>query len=951
MTLPRCFRATLTYFVLILLATAASAQQIPRSELPAEAFTLPLNAEIPKEAAITTGVLDNGMHYYIRESGEPANRAELRFVVNAGSVLETDAQSGLAHFLEHMAFNGSAHFQKQQLLAFMQSIGMQIGTGVNATTSFDETIYELEVPTDNPAYMEVAFQIMQDWAIGLTIDPVEVENERGVVIEEWRSNQGVQSRIMERQLPVLLKDSRYVERPPIGKPENLRTFDIEELRSFYRDWYRPDLIAVVAAGDFETADIEALVHKYFDAIPAAVDPKERTVYTVPEQPGTDYVITADREVPITQVAVMHKKRAMEDWTLGRYREWIVEQLFDAMMNARLSELTQQADSPFLNAGSGSSNTVRPLSTYMLFAAVPENGVPRALEALLLEAERVTQLGFSSAELERNKVALMRFWDQQYNDRTNRDSTSHAAELIRSYLTGEATPGAAWEYALNVRFLGEITVDEVNKFAANWLAPKNRVVSVTMPQKPGLVPPTEDELRAVVESVSGTEMTAREETLSDGDLLPVIPQGTPVVSTQTLQGGLTEWVLGNGIRVILKPTDFRQDEILFAGFSSGGTSLASDTDYVTASSAVSVIANGGVGDFNAIDLQRKLTGSLVSVAPYISEFEEGVRGGGSPTDLETMMQLIYLRMTAPRADATAFDIFQAQTRTALQNRDLNPAIVFEDAFNKLLFQDHPRRQPPTAEAFAQVDLDQSLRFYEERLGDATGFTFVFVGNIDPERLQPFVETYLGGLPTSGKQESWRDTGVRYPQGIVEDTLRRGLEPQAQTRIAFTSTFPVRDNYARARFAAVTEILQGRLNGVMREQMGGTYGVQVTPQMSWLPVENAGIFITFNSAPERVDELTAALFAEIDRLKAVGPGERELEETRQYFRRNHETSIEQNSFWLLQLTQAVSMGVEPLARHILEQPVVIDLLTTADVREAARQVLDTSNYVSLTMLPED
>jgi zinc protease len=952
MTFIRSFRASIAgIFALALLATTVAAQQIPRSELPPEAFTLPMDAEIPKEAAITTGQLDNGLRYFIRESGEPANRAELRFVVNAGSVLETEAQSGLAHFLEHMAFNGSAHFQKQQLLSFMQSIGMQIGTGVNAHTSFDETVYELEVPTDNPAYLEVAFQIMQDWAIGLTLDPAEVEAERGVVIEEWRQNQGVQTRIMDKQLPVILKDSRYVERPPIGNPENLRTFDIEELRSFYQDWYRPDLIGVIAAGDFDTEVIEGLVHKYFDAIPARENAKERTAYTVPEQPDTQFVITTDREIPVTQLAVMHRKRAMEDWTLGRYREWIVEQLFDAMMNARLSELTQQADSPFLNAGSGSSSTVRTLATYGLYAAVPENGVPRALEALLTEAERVTQLGFSQAELERNKVATMRFWDSQYNERANRDSTSHAEELIRSYLTGEATPGAAWEYALNVRFLSEITVDEVNRFAANWLAPKNRVVAITAPEKAGLVIPSEDELRKVVDSVSGIELTAREETESQGDLLPVIPQGSPVVTTETLDGGLTQWTLGNGIKVILKPTNFREDEILFAGFRPGGTSLASEADYVAASTAVSIIANGGVGDFNAIDLQRKLTGSLVSVAPYISEFEEGIRGGASPTDLETMMQLLYLRMTAPRADTTSFEIFKTQSLTALQNRDVSPDVVFEDAFGKLLYQDHPRRQPPTAESIEQADLDKSLQFYRERLGDATGFTFVFVGNIDPAALQPFVETYIGGVPTSGDAQAWRDTGVRYPTGVLEDTLRRGLEPQAQTRVAFTSSYPVRDNYARARFSAVTEILQGRLNGVMREQLGGTYGVQVTPQMSWLPVESAGVFITFNSAPERVEELKAALFSEIERLKEFGLGERELEETRQYFRRNFETSKEQNSFWLLQLTQAASMGVDPLARHILEQPVVIDLLTPADVRDAARQILDPANHISLTMLPEN
>ncbi len=950
LSLIRRFRLSLLGgLALTLVAATVAAQQIPRSELPPEAFTLPLDAEIPSEPRIITGAFANGLRYYIRESDEPANRAELRFVVNAGSVLETEAQLGLAHFLEHMAFNGSVHFAKQQLLGYMQSIGMQIGAGVNAHTSFDETVYELEVPTENPIHMETAFQIMQDWATGLTLDPVEVELERGVVIEEWRQSQGAQTRIMDAQLPVIMKDSRYAIRSPIGTPDNLRTFDIEALRSFYRDWYRPDLIGVIAAGDFDATVVEALMRKYFEAIPAPANPKVRTVFTMPEHAETEFVITTDPEVPVIQLAVMYKKPAYEDWTVGRYRQWMVEQLFDSILNTRLQEITRQSASPFLDAGSGSDSPVRPLSTYTLFASVAENGIPRALEALLLEAERVALFGFSAAELERHKVARMRFWDQQYNDRENRNSTSHAEELIRAYLIGEVTPGAAWEYALNARFLPEITLEEINQFARGWLGPANRVVAITAPEQPGLTMPTREELRAVVASVSGTELTAREETVSEDDLLPVIPQGSPVVSTQTLAGGLTEWVLENGVKVILKPTGFRQDEILFAGFSEGGTSLASDEDFVAASTAVAIIANGGAGSFNGVELQRKLTGTLVGVAPYITEFEEGLRGGGSPADLETLLQLIYLRMTAPRADAVAFDVYQTQFRSVLQNRSADPTVVFEDAFGRLLFQNHPRRQPPTPVTIDQADLAKSLRFYQERFGDASGFTFIFVGNIDPARMQPLVETYLGGLPASGKQESWRDVGVRFPTGLVEETVRRGLEPQAQTRIAFLGNFNIRDNHARARLGAVVQVLQGRLNGVMREQLGGTYGVDVTPQMNSQPIETAGVIVTFGSAPERVDELTAALFAEIEGFKELGPTAAEMQDIRTYFQRTQETNIEQNGFWLQQLVQAAGMKIEPLARDILEQQFVIDSLTSEAVRDTARQLLDPANHIRLTLLP--
>jgi zinc protease len=928
-----------------------NAQQIPLDELPPEAFTIGLDEQIPKEPRIITGEFANGLRYFIRENDEPANRAELRFVVNVGSMQEDPDQLGVAHFIEHMAFNGTTHFQKQQLLGFMQSIGMQLGPGVNATTSFDETIYQLEVPTDNPFYLRTAFQIMQDWAIGLTLDPDEVEMERGVVIEEWRQSQGAQSRIMDKQLPVMLKGSRYVERTPIGTLQSLQTFNLEAVQRFYRDWYRPDLMGVVVTGDFDAADVEVLMKEFLEGIPAAQDPRERVVYTVPEHEETEFVITTDPEVPVTQLAVMHKRPTLTEWTAAGYRGLIVEQLFDAMLNMRLAELTRQPNPPFLSGGSGASPLVRPLQTYMLFAAVQENGIPRALEALLHEAARVAQFGFTEAELTRNKAALIRFWDQQYNERDNRDSTSHAEELVRAYLTNEATPGAAWEYALNARFLPEITLEEVNAFGHELLAPVNRVVAITAPQKAGLVVPTQEELSAIIDAVDGAELTAREEELDDGDLMTEVPQGSPVVAEQALDGDITEWTLGNGVRVILKPTEFRQDEILFNGFSNGGTSLASDEDFIAANTAIAVVANGGVGDFDGIALQRKLTGTLVSVMPYISEFEEGLRGGGSPADFETLLQLIYLRMTAPRADEGYLEVFRTQSRAALQNRDANPSLVFEDTFSRLLFQDHPRRQPPTLAMIEQTNLDKSLQFYRERFGDASGFTFIFVGNIDVERMQPLIETYLGGLPASGKKETWRDIGARFPTGVVEETLRRGLEPQAQTRIAFTGDYPVRDNYARAHLQALIQILQGRLNGTMRERLSGTYGVDVAPQMTWLPTEAASVIVTFGSDPGRADELTAAMFAELERFKAEGPYRAELAEVRQVFLRNRETSLQQNGYWLQQLTQSLAMGREPLAGDLLEQGVVIDLMTPEAIQNAATRLLDTNNYVRLTQLPEN
>lgn len=934
-----------------LLSASLLAQAPAPAELPQDAFTIALDQPLPTDTSVIVGKLDNGIRYYIRENAEPAQRAELRLVVDAGSVLEDDTQIGLAHFLEHMAFNGTEHFAKQELIGFMESIGMRLGPGVNASTSFDETIYKLQLPTDNPEHMATAFQIMEDWATGLTLDAGEIELERGVVIEEWRLGQGAQTRIRDQQMPVLLKDSRYAQRLPIGTLENLQGFDPDALRSFYRDWYRPELMGVVAVGDFDAAAIEQLLRAHFASIPASANPKARTRFTIPEHATTEFTIATDPEVPVTQVAVYHKQPANNDWSVGGYRQRLVEQLYNVLLSTRFQELARQANPPFLGASSGTTGLVRPISAYVLAAVVPENGVQRGLETLLTEAERVAQFGFTAAELERQQTALLRASEQQYNNRASRSSESHAAELIRAHLNGEAVPGAAWEYALLTRFLPTITLDEVNQVGKQWNNSSNRVVAVTVPEKAGVAVPTAAELSALIAASSQAAVTAYQDTNLEGDLLPSVPRGSRVTATRILEGGLTEWTLGNGIKVVLKPTAFKADEILFSGFRAGGTSLASDTDFIPANTAVTVIANGGLAAFNAIDLQKKLSGKVANVVPYISDYEEGLRGSGSPADLETLLQLIYLRMTAPRADETFFTVFKTQSTAALQNRSANPAIQFEDTFLRLMYQNHPRRQPPTVEMLAQTDLAKSMAFYQQRLGDASGFTFVFVGSIDPTLLQPLVETYLGGLPTSGRQHAWKDAGIRNPTGRVEETVKRGLEPQSSTRIAFNGAFDIRDNAERMRLVSVGQLLQTRLRNVMREKLGGTYNVQVRPQMNWIPVDSCNLIIDFGSDPQRAGELTAIVFAEIEALKQQGPTAAELEDVRQSFQRAFETSVEQNAFWLSQLVQAYSLGLESPAQDILAQPAVLQALTREAVHATAKELLNAENYVRVTLLPEN
>lgn len=941
----------LVLIALIGVTSTLQAQTPLQSELPQEAFTIALDQPLPLNPKVSVGEFDNGIRYYIRENSEPENRAELRLVVDVGSVLEEEEQVGLAHFLEHMAFNGTENFEKQEIFEFMESLGMQLGPGINASTSFDETIYQLQVPLDEPVNLDTALQIMEDWATALTLDSEEIDLERGVVIEEWRLGQGAQSRIRDQQLPVILKDSQYALRLPIGTLENLQTFDPDTLRQFYEDWYRPELMSVIAVGDFDVADVEELIREHFESIPVSENPKERKRYDVPEHEETLFSIVTDPEVPLTQVTVYHKLDPDYNWTAGGFRQSIVEGLYNAMLNARFQEMTIQANPPFLGASSSKASLIRPLSVYVLAALVQETGVEAGLQALLVEAERVERFGFTRAELDRQKESWMRGREQQYKNRESRSSGSHAAEMIRSYLTGESIPGAEFELALYTRFLPGISLEEVNQVGQSWISDANRVVALTAPEKDGLVTPIASELSEIIAAVDDLEISAYEDTTNEEPLLAQTPQGSNVVETQTLDGGLTQWILGNGIRVILKPTDFREDEILFSAYRPGGTSLASDEDYVSADIAITAIAGGGLAQFNSTDLQKKLAGKIANVIPAIAEHEEGVRGNASPADLETLFQLIYLRMTAPRADTTFFEILNTQLRTILPNRTVNPATEFQDVWTQLLYQDHFRRQPPTVAILDDMNLEKSLTFYQDRFGDASDFTFVFVGNIDMDVMQPLVETYLGGLPTSGREESWNDLGIRSAKGVIEETLYRGLEPKSQTRIAFTGSFDVKDNFKRTVMVALTQLLQSRLSDVMREELGGTYGVQVSPQMNWIPVDSYNVFINFGSDPERVDELTKILFSEIAELKESGPTQDEINDIRETLNRGYESSLERNGFWLSQLIQALKMDADNLTAQLFSQPEAVSALSPESVKDAANEYLNTDNYIQLTLLPEE
>ena len=942
---------------------AAAVWQVTQTQDPAleHARTGSLDELMPVGPGVTVGQLENGLRYYIRENSELANRAEFSLVVKVGSVVEDEDQLGLAHFLEHMAFNGTENFEKQELIDFMVSIGMRMGADLNAGTGFDETRYMLQIPTDSPEVMANTLQILEDWAHGLTLDPEEIDQERGVIVEEWRMRRGAGARIQDEQFPVILRDSRYAERSPIGTVESLETFEHEALRRFYREWYRPDLMGVIAVGDFGGTEVEALLIEHFEGISAPENPRERTEYQVPDHGGTLFAITTDEELPSTSVTVYHKMALDEEETIGGYRQRIVEGLYNGMLNLRFSEIAHDPDPPFLGAGSSKGRLVRSKGAYVLSASVPEDGIERGLEVLFTEAERVARFGFTPSELERQKVDILRGIERSYTDRENRRSASYAAEYTRAFLDGEAIPGIEYEYELYKRFVPGITLAEVNQVGSEWIRPENRVVVIAGPEKEDLEMPSEEALLAVLAGVSDMEITPYEETVIDQPLLAEIPEGSAVVATREFAEGIVEWELANGVRVALKPTDFREDQVLFRGFSPGGTSLVSDEEWIPASSATAVIRGGGLGAFNTIDLNRVLTGKVATANPFISSFEEGVTGSASPRDLETLFQLIYLTFTAPRADPEYFQVFNTRNRTSLQNRDASPAVAFNDAINRIMTQDALRSRPVTVETLDHTDLDASLAFYQDRFADASDFTFIFVGNIDLDTMRPLVERYLGGLPSTNRVETWRDLGTRPPRGVIEETVRKGLEPQSQTRLFFTGSLDYGDRSQRLGITAMTGVLRTRLREVLREELGGTYSVTVGSTFSWRPEGQYRLSITFGSDPERADELLEAVYGEIERLKGSPPTEDEVNDVREAQRRTWETDQESNSWWLNVLDGRYrylldqSDGRYPSGDVLLETlstyGAALEALTPAGIQELALRYFDLDNRARVTLLPEE
>ena len=908
-----------------------------------------LSDTIPIAPEITTGTFSNGLRYYIRKNSKPENRAQLHLIVNAGSVLENDDQQGLAHFCEHMAFNGTKHFAKQELIDYLESIGMKFGPEINAYTSFDETVYMLQVPTDNADVLEKAFQILEDWARFVSYDDEEIDKERGVIIEEWRLGRGADSRMFDKHLPVLFKDSRYATRLPIGKKAVLDTFKHQTLKDFYHDWYRPDLMAVVAVGDFDPQSIKQLISKHFENMPPAKNPRVRRVYPVPDHQKPLFTIATDPEATRNILRLYFLHDLLPQNTVADYRRGFVENIYNIMLNARLQEIAQQADPPFLYAFSSDGRMVRTKGSYYLGAIVKENGFLPGLKALLTESNRVHQFGFTETELARAKMDLMRSMEQYYKEKDKTESVTFAREYTRNFLMQEPIPGIDYEYELAVQYIDGIQLDEVNQISGEWLIDHNRVVRVDAPDKEGVAVPDESEFETVFDQVDQQKIEPYVDQVTDTPLVENPPSPGSVVSeTEIPELGVTVLKLSNGITVYCKPTDFQNDEIRFNGYSIGGDGGVGEADYIPAVTATSVVTEGGVGNFDLIELQKKLAGKVVNVQPWIGTVSEGISGGGSPDDIETMFQLIYLYMTSPRKDSTAFLAYLDKMRGALENRNARPETAYQDTLQLIVGNYSYRAQPWSLELLKDMDLDKSMEFYRQCFADLDDMNFFFVGNLDMSKIKELAVQYLATLPSLPGTETWTDPGIVTPNGIIEKDVYKGVEPKSLVSLVFHGKFDwSKEN--QYQLAAMADMLRIKLRQVVREDLGGTYGVRVSPASARIPEQEYKLTISFGCRPDRVDELKTAIFEQIDSLKADGPSEELMLKIRETDLRELEVNLKENAYWLSNLF-SYHMDQLPLTQ-MLDYKSRVESLTPQDVQKTAQKLIDFNNYIQVTLYPED
>lgn len=911
----------------------------------------PLDKELPADPEVLTGTLDNGLQYYIRKNLKPEKRVEFRLVVNAGSILEDDDQQGLAHFLEHMAFNGSEDFSKNDLINYLEQSGVDFGADLNAYTSFDETVYMFQMPSDRQGLIDTAFIVLENWAHKLSLDEEEIDKERGVVHEEWRLGLGAQDRMRKQFLPKVLKDSRYAERLPIGKMSVIDSCEYDAVTRFYNDWYRPNLMALVVVGDIDPGYAQDKIRTHFSKLKNPETERPRVEYPIPNNGEPIIAVATDKEATNTFLTIFRKLNKFHVKTNDHFRTNLKFDLYVSMLNARLFEQTQQPDAPFMYAGSGYGGFLgRSLDAYTMYAAVKDNRVEDAITALIQTNKQIKRYGFTKSEFERQKSELISNLERALEEKEKTESRRFVREYINNFLDGEPFPGIDYEAALTKSVLPGITLDEINQIAYYFAKNNGVVFLVTGPDKEDLVMPSEDEVLAYVRNAQGLEVTQYSEDVVGESLIEAALAGGSVLSSaEDEKHGTTELTLSNGAKVILKPTSFQNDEILMTSFGFGGTSVVPDTDFISAYFASQIMAMSGLGEFDNIALSKFLTGKNVSVNAEIGEVSQGINGKSGKKDLETLFQLTYLHFTQPRKDPVAFETFKAQMSSQFKFMMSNPRAVFYDTIYKLATSNDPRTIViPTVAQINSIDLEKAYAFYNNSFSDAGAFTFVFTGSFEVETLMPLVTKYLGSLPSAEGESSWKNVSPDFPSGVTEATVNKGTEPQSLVAVVMNETFPFSVEN-RVKMSLLMKILNIRLRESMREDQGGVYGVRARPTMEKYPEENLTIMISWGCSPENVGQLVETVFNEMDTLKIKGPNAVNIQKAKETTLRDFESNFEKNNYWLNKIKNA-AYNKEKLW-SIDELKALTESISPAELQEMSNQYFKKDHHLKVVLLPEE
>lgn len=898
---------------------------------------------------IAGGVLENGMSYFILRNSEPKNRIFLRLAVKAGSTLEDDDQKGVAHFVEHMAFNGTEHFAKNELVDYFESIGMAFGPEVNAYTSFDETVYMLEIPADDQEILEKTLLVLKDWASALSFEQEELDKERGVIIEEWRLGRGANGRVMDKQIPFIFGGSRYAERLPIGDPEIIKTVSRDRVIDFYKKWYRPELMSVTLVGDTDTDMLKTAITASLGTIPAQKDRTNRDYFPASTRKDPAVLVYRDPELPYTTVQILEQHHAVPTTTEGLLKDALVNSIASAVYNNRINEITLGGNTDLLAAGLGVQRMINPQQVSFL-ALVPAPGkFETGLSIALTELERLEKFGITSAELEREKTNLLQSVKQAWLDREKQHSANLAGAIVQEYLYRDTAISLQDRYDLFNRLVPTITLEEITKKIDEWFTGRGTLLMVTAPENASDIPSDAD-LLALWQNwtPTGPVESYAEENL-DRPLFPEQAKAVPgtIEYEESLPfPGAFKWKLSNGATVIGYPTDFKANEIIMSAWSKGGISLVSDAEFPSAAIATSYSQMSGMNGFTAAQLQKILAGKTVSAGPWLDEAYEGLWGSSSVEDLETLFQIATLYFIEPGFTPEAWQNLYAQLETVASSRTSDPGEVFADLKIKLLYGGNLRRSNLTEELVDAMNPATSEKTYRERFAGAGDFTFVFVGSFNKDQLRSYSETYLAALPAGNTNEEARPSNIAFPKGITSDTLFMGIDPQSRVYACFGGNTDISpEDYEL--FDALVSLLDIKLRETVREAMSGSYGVQVGGNLVGYPQETYELFIEFGCEPGREDELFSAVLSVIEEIKTSEIASTDIDKVRENYRRSREEGLRNNNWWL---SQIVTKDMQELPLETINDGERIPALITADkLGTLAREYLNTANYVKAILKP--